>query len=715
MEKDVHKICSWLEQRPEVQKAVILEGLQRRPDADDFEFYAVDVLKRLHGAKLPPEFGRWCLEQAVVREDMKPRVADYLFEKAFYWISNEDPALKSLREHAQNNERWKAILEKLLASRKQIEEQDLKHQELTKTFTEEQQQEEERWLAHVRSNEATLRENRAAPALLYQLARSYFGIDSTSSGTEAVEEALRGDQRLTQAVLQSFRDAVERMDIPAFEEILNVQAQGHMHYLALPFLAGLSEIERTCPEDTAQWDDNRVRKAIAFYLGYGTPLPGGQREWYQRLLVTRPETVAEVQVQIAVSEFRSGSERIGHFWELARDKDHGEVARHATLPLLRAFPIRCKLKQLRALDHLLWAAIEYADESLLRSVIESKLARTSTTVAQRVHWLAAGAIVSPGAYDDYLEDYVKGRENRIRHVADFFGSQGRVRVDLEIPLSERLVRLVGSHIGPEPLSVAGGLIRSEKTSSDFVNVLIQRLAVSSRKDASDALTLLLADPALVAWRVVLSHAQDTQRVIRRDAEFRHPTIEQVRQTLKDGTPANAGDLAALVMDRLGKIAGQISTNNANYWRPYWNEDPKTQKPTDPKHENSCRDALVHDLRLFFPNAEPEVQHVDNKRSDIRVAYENFHVPVEIKKNSHPDLWSALRSQLIEQYTNRAPETDGYGIYLVFWFGKEYTQAPPSGKRPGSAVELEERLKEETTLSPEESRKISVCVIDVSKP
>ena len=64
-----------------------------------------------------------------------------------------------------------------------------------------------------------------------------------------------------------------------------------------------------------------------------------------------------------------------------------------------------------------------------------------------------------------------------------------------------------------------------------------------------------------------------------------------------------------------------------------------------------------------------------------------------------------------QYAS-APETDGYGIYLVFWFGRQGTQSPPSGKRPADAEELKERL--EATLSPAEARKISVCVIDVSR-
>ena len=88
------------------------------------------------------------------------------------------------------------------------------------------------------------------------------------------------------------------------------------------------------------------------------------------------------------------------------------------------------------------------------------------------------------------------------------------------------------------------------------------------------------------------------------------------------------------------------------------------------------------------------------------------MPVEIKKSTHRDLWRAIREQLITKYT-RDPGADGYGIYLVFWFGAEGCQMPPSGKRPTSAHELQERLV--NTLSADEKFKISICVIDVSKP
>ncbi len=176
---------------------------------------------------------------------------------------------------------------------------------------------------------------------------------------------------------------------------------------------------------------------------------------------------------------------------------------------------------------------------------------------------------------------------------------------------------------------------------------------------------------------------------------------------------NAGDLAALVHDRLSAVAPVLRTGNIDEWRQYWNENTRGQ-PVTPKHENSCRDALLSRLRAILPDgvdAQPEGQYAGDKRSDIRVAYEGCNVPIEIKKDTHRDLWSAIRSQLIAQYT-RDVETSGYGIYLVFWFGEGGMPVPPTGTRPTTPAELQKRL--EGTLTAEEALKIAVLVLDVSR-
>ena len=253
------------------------------------------------------------------------------------------------------------------------------------------------------------------------MADTYFGNLfrlGDDSGLKAIEEKLRGNRGLIDATLKGLRSVIDREDVPAVKEILSLREKSHMHYLNLPFLAGLAEVERTAPEDASLWDDSRIRKAVSFY--YCTPHGEYKPEWYQRLLAVRPEIVAEMQVQFAVCEFRGGSEHIYKLWELAHDPNHSQVAKYASLPLLHAFPTYCKLNQIENLNHLLWAALQYADRSSLQELIKKKLSRKSMNDAQRVYWLAAGIIVSPGTYNDLLRDFAEEHKYQIRRLADFF-------------------------------------------------------------------------------------------------------------------------------------------------------------------------------------------------------------------------------------------------------------------------------------------------------
>ena len=120
-------------------------------------------------------------------------------------------------------------------------------------------------------------------------------------------------------------------------------------------------------------------------------------------------------------------------------------------------------------------------------------------VAQRMHWLAAGLIVSPRAYNDLLREFVQGHERRRLHLAKFFFPDDQVRPsfpELRVEILELLIRLVGSYIGPDKWHEEG-LDTPAKQASRLVNDLIQRLATSPTKDASEALATLLAGPSTI--------------------------------------------------------------------------------------------------------------------------------------------------------------------------------------------------------------------------
>ena len=569
-------------------------------------------------------------------------------------------------------------------------------------------------LRAVRSQETALRENRCPPALLRPLAAAWFGLLPEITGDDArtrLRNLLHPDMGLVDAALAGLRGAPARADVPAAEDVIRKHGAGQEFHLALPVLAGLAAIDAQGLDESPALDERRMRSALAFR--YTTPVPGADG-WYRRVVRSRPEVVGDVLRRYAAAELRRGGASVPALYALAHDEDHGPVAALAAAPLLRSFPTRCRNAQIDVLTSLLWTALRWADGSELRRLIDQKLGARSMNDAQRTQWLAAGLVTEPDRWHRPIEKFVRGRDARVRQLAAFFaaGRGPRLVQAMRVPELALLIRLLGPVFGPRlPRGTTG--LSLDMPASIAIGGLMDRLAASPDAAAGDALADLSSDRGLSAWRDALVRAREAQRVVRRDATFRPPNIEQVCQTLEDGPPANAGDLAALLVDRLRGIAEELRTGNANGWRLFWNEE-RHRRLREPKHENSCRDALLLFLRERLPrsaDAQPEGPYADDRRADVRVACGDFHVPIEVKKDSHRNLWSALRDQLIARYV-QDPATDGYGIYLVLRFGKG-GPPPPDGRPPRSAGELEARLTE--SLSAVEARRIAVCVIDVSRP
>ena len=88
----------------------------------------------------------------------------------------------------------------------------------------------------------------------------------------------------------------------------------------------------------------------------------------------------------------------------------------------------------------------------------------------------------------------------------------------------------------------------------------------------------------------------------------------------------------------------------------------------------------------------------------------YGVPIEAKKDSQPDVWKALQNQLVDKYSSD-PRTRGYGVYLIFCFASDKLKSPPTGKKPKTARELQNRLQEQVSAA--QKPFIAVRVIDVS--
>ena len=518
-----------------------------------------------------------------------------------------------------------------------------------------------------------------------------------------LNDLLNEDTELIEATLAGYRGTPFREDIPESNDVIGLLKSGQEYLVSLPYLAGVDETD-----DLRRLTGRRLRQALAFHLCTSVDDPHNREH---RLLKTDPEIGVEMLVKCASAKMRIG--RYDFAASRLLTDNYCPVARRAALPLLRAVPLRSALPAAMAtLDDLLLAAFRFADRSELLSLIAEKLSRASMSATQRVHWLAAEAVWASNAVPRRLQEFVQGHDNRAAQLVEFLFAANSLVDDLSARTLACLITLVAPltrELGRAKTPLSGTEYKATRSAEQ----MIQALAARPGRDADDHLKRLATNPAMAERKATIVAALDHRRATRRDAAYHHPNAEQVCRTLSGAQPANTGDLSALTVDTLHDLALRIRASNTDDWRQYWNE-PHGQDPT-PKHEDQCRDALLSDLRQVLPggvDAQPEGQYANDKRSDIRVAYDGFEVPVEIKKSPHRDLWNAVRRQLIAQYTI-SPATGGYGIYLAIWFGKDHTQPPASGPPPADADDLRMRLQE--PLSHAERRKISVVVVDVSRP
>lgn len=741
------RIYGWLGDHRDIQLALLMEGLERNASAPENRSLHLSVGMKFLGDDAPSGFRAWCLQRAVEAATNRLRVATELFRWAVTrndaWgqaLDDDQVAaairgVPSLRAWDQGRHEAEARHSADMARRhespryKQVREQRAQY------------------VASVREQLTTPEAGEGPPEMLHELGRVYVnGLEAGGPEQARADLDLRldSDRNVRDAVVRGFRRLVGRTDLPTMEEILRLREQRMTSWYELPFLAGLVEDERAKVDAFQRLDETGLLRALAFYFlsrlpTTRHPIPGNfvraedcRPRWYHNALKTRPDAVADVMVAVHRIRVRAKEPPDQHLYDMAAKDAYARVAPLAVARMFTPFPSRCAGEdQLAALRQVLLAAIRYMPVRELAELVSRRLARRGMDVAQRGYWLAAGGFAAPNECLPGLIDFMsKEGETRVHHVVDFLVPDTQPLPNQDWPTDHLagLVRAVGAKLHPPwddlPDSTdhfMGGDdfatgIKAESLVNGWIKTLVRRVD----DETAAALADLADDPALAKWRARLQRARDEQAERRRDATRRVPTVGEVRGALEKGPPGSAADLAAVVAARLHQLAKRIRDGSTDDWILYWHTDPNDstgRTVVKPKPENPCRRVLVSALEPLLDRhgvtVSQDEQVAEEKRPDIVAHYHRHAVPIEVKKTHSPDLWTATADQLQLRYC-RDPRSDGYGIYLVLWFGADdLEKAPPSGRRPGSPGELRDRLLEE--LAPQHRLKIRVIVIDVSAP
>ncbi len=729
--KYVQQISAWFAVRPERFKSVIELGISLCSNPEDIWMCMSRCEMRLYGSPPPQDIEMWYLEKVKAAAEKQQReLARYFFTKVIHLKIQQGgqreltlPALEFLESWTGAYPILKPCLDDYTYD--ELDGWRQKHALMDRAKKTEHQDNKKNLVKFYRQHIAAIREGSAYPQIFYDLARAHQGLIFETSGEnphERLKNFLDGDQELIEAAYTGLRETLNRHDLPTVSEVVDLHIKGKMHFILLACAVGMEELYKSDDLNAMRLSDRVLSILIAFRFTYSV---GNDPSWFDALLLKHPKLVAEVLISYALPTLRSGKEYVSGLYQLACNDAYCETARNALPELLEGFPLRVRKSQLsNALDPLLKGALRYLDRKLLASLIARKLTLKSMDAAQRVYWLGCALLIAPSTYEAKMIKYLGKSKVRRAYLAKFLHNSYAERILPEralLPESTlvHLIELLAPDCSPEHPTGAHWVSPAMNT-AEMLRSFINNMGSSPNRVASDELEHLLALPNLKLWYNHLRGALHTQRIARRKASFHRVSVENVDRTLSNLQPANAADLAAVAFDHLRDIARNIRDGSTNDYRQFWSYNEQNIKLAKPKPENDCRDALLSDLQIRLGcigiDAQREGNYADNKRADIRVSFsgtKRFNVPIEIKKDNNPDLWIAIHKQLIAKYV-RDPDTDGHGIYLVFWFGGENLPPPLDGSRkPRNAQELEDRIR--LTLSPEERHRILVCVIDCALP
>ena len=711
-QKSRERINAWFRSRPERYKAVLLVALERITDNDRFRSR---IWSRLGGVSSPTDIGVWWLQQAESAKTSER--AKIYFNNAF--AVGEDGILyggiplKGLEEWVHARPQFASELTNRLCCNL-LDEQGEDVWQIDDVKRNHRYDTEKR--SRVESFRADLdkmRNNTAHSQLIYYFALAYQDALTDAHGDtpeHRLAHFLNDDAELVEAAFSALEAALTRADLPSIREILESDSNGKIFHLTPALLVGMELAHKKNPGRILQLNDELLMKALVSRYVYAA---GEEPDWFNLLLEKKPALLAEACVMYMQARLKSKKEHIHGIYALANDDKYETVAKMVVPAVLTGFPHRARLTQLSALEYLLKAALLYMGKAELNSLIHSRLQLKSVDVAQRIYLLSAGVILNAHQYLDALTKYVAGKEIRVGHLGAFFhreqGESSKLG-DLSIHTRARLIEIVAQSCKPD--RHADGWVTAALNRADLVRNWIHALATSPDPTATQSLQRLTTLPEMHQWFEQLGQARLQQSTVARDFSFLHPSHAQVADTLYQGLPANAAGVAAIVNEVLAGIGRDIGTSDLNLYRQFWNVD-SYDRPQTPKPEEACRDTLANlmreRLRKFQIECTVEAQHANEKRSDILCTFSTWAIPIELKKDNHDALWRGITEQLLVKYSID-PRAQGHGAYVALWFGGGFKKNPPStGRKPATAAQLLERLKEQVPT--ERSKLISIHVID----
>lgn len=724
----IEKVTSWLESHPRRLKSIYLAGAKIHSEASkekQLRLWVVD--NHLFRAKRPSDWYRWLLEQAT-HEKNPALVKHWLIEAAHTAIDNGRQAafeisldevetwIDSMRDNWPLAPEWVQEASTSSLEGWQREEHQRKVEALRKR---EQKQLERKHLIQPRLNEVF--SGTASFGLMGDIAKAYKKRFSDIQGETPLErlvDYLVVTEEEAIKAMAGIKAVLQRNDLPSAAQIEATQLQNKHYLIDSACLLAAELIYQDNPACVISWPKNLVESLVAFYLVNGLD---EKCDWFDAACRLRQDVVQPVLLRRALHDMQAaGSPRLPASY-IFHGKNGPNSLAAALLPtLIRAIPTAPTKDQLHLLKgHLLPGARNNLSIVDFHKIVNDRLSETSLSIEFRVALLIAGIQIEPNKHLAALIELSRNHLNAIPDVREVLSEQDAEMEKLAERSPEtigKLVEILAKH------AIASGTPSTIEDDSPFggksrvIHQLTNHLSTVSDLAAGKELRRLKRLEAMTIWSVHLEWRIRKQARLARIANFVSPSPSAVTKVLLNDAPANARDMAALLISQLTWIAKRIRFDETNQLDLFWERDKKGRKKS--KTENACRDiiqAMLRDRLLQIGvQIEKEALAAGDKRADLQGSIvsqgERIVVPIEIKKEDHPSVWSAWGDQLEARYTAN-PSAQGIGVYVVFWFG-EKPKPNPKRVRPKSAEHMALLLSSE--IPADRLNRIYGLVIDLSQ-
>lgn len=406
----------------------------------------------------------------------------------------------------------------------------------------------------------------------------------------------------------------------------------------------------------------------------------------------------------------AGAEHVSGLYEVTTgDRYSGLVASLALEWLERSDSISTQV-----LRNLLGTALIHSDRIALSDLINEKLeANNWPNEEHRYSWLGAAFKADFERFEGYVQTFSSEEPNTLTTL-------GREEVierrSVSEPLTvDQLSFLISTYAICYPNidpPIQGWGTNDPYESARFINDCITSLGEKNSKEAQGSLELLVSEHQLGNHHDHALHVLSEHTRAMAEASWANHTFQDVRQILLSAEPQSIDDLQGLVIDELDALQQRLKDGSFNGVLPYWNEKI-------PQLENYCRDRVAEQLEpylgRFNVRVHTEGTMANNNRCDLLCTIGETDLPIEIKGQWHPNVWTAACDQLEDNYSSHY-RADGRGVYLVLWFGNISGSNPPGIRENGRPEGAQEMLGAISERSPRDiSSKTKLFVLDLSKP